>query len=172
MKSCAVVSHRPTRFKFGYGEILLRLKEQPDYSDIELAVVIPFSDHDVEWDEKNRNRLKFLISHSAEYINMEADKKQAHFARSQYMIDRSDVLVAVYDNDRTVKNNVRRAVVYAEKKGVPILFIHPDTGIISVRGESPARSNQFALLRCKPIACTMHSLDVLLIFGANPHLLS
>ena len=32
------------------GEIILRLKEQPEYSDIELVVVLPFPGHDTQWD--------------------------------------------------------------------------------------------------------------------------
>ena len=185
LKSCAVIGHRPTRFKFGYkekmtgckrlkkrlrdqfaalyeqgvrrfyvggclgadqwsGEILLRLKEQPEYSGIELAVVMPFPNHDAKWDERNRNRLQFLLSHSVEQIVTGTDNQHNSFlARNRYMIDHADVLMAIYDNDRTVHNSIGQAVVYAEKKHLPVIFIHPDTGIISVRGEKPEQSNQF-----------------------------
>ena len=39
------------------GEIILRLKEQPEYSDIELVVVLPFPGHDEQWDARSRERL-------------------------------------------------------------------------------------------------------------------
>ena len=38
------------------GEIILRLKEQPEYSDIELVVVLPFPGHDAQWDPRSRER--------------------------------------------------------------------------------------------------------------------
>lgn len=188
IKSCAIISHRPTRFKFGYkenmtggkrlkkrlrdqfmalygqgvrrfyvggclgvdqwaGEILLRLKEQPEFPEIELVVVAPFPDHDKNWDEKNRGRLRFLISHSAEHLVIGQDDRQGSFvARNQYMLSHADVLLAVYDNDRTVRSGVRQVVMSAEKRGMPVIFIHPDTGIISVRGEHPQQTNQFVLV--------------------------
>ena len=34
------------------GELILRLKEQPGYGDIELVVVLPFEGHDSKWDER------------------------------------------------------------------------------------------------------------------------
>lgn len=184
-KSCAIVSHRPTRFRFGYkekfagckrlkkrlrdqftvlyeqgvrrfyvggclgadqwaGEILLRLKEQPGYSGIELVVVMPFPNHDLKWDEKSQGRLKFLISHSVEHLTIGVDDRPESFSlRNRYLVDHADVLVAVYDNDRTVRSGVGMAVSYAERQKLPVIFIHPDTGIISTRGENPQQSNQF-----------------------------
>lgn len=187
-KSCAIFSHRPTRFKFGYkenmtggkrlkkrlrdqftalysqgvrrfyvggclgvdqwaGEILLRLKEQPEFSEIELVVVAPFPDHDAKWDERSRNRLRFLISHSAEHLVVgRDDRTESIIARNRYMLSHADVLVVVYDNDRTVRNGVGQVVLSAEKLRLPIVFIHPDTGIISIRGDHPQQTNQFVLI--------------------------
>lgn len=184
-KSCAIISHRPTRFRFGYkenmtggkrlkkrlrdqfmalyhqgvhrfyvggclgvdqwaGEILLRLKEQSDFPDIELVVVSPFPNHDKNWDEKSRGRLRFLISHSAEHVIIGTDDRRESFiARNRYMLDHADLLLAVYDNDRTVRNGVGQVVMSAEKIGMPVIFIHPDTGIISIRGKYPQQTNQF-----------------------------
>lgn len=129
------------------GEILLRLKEQPNFSEIELVVVAPFPNHDKNWDEKSRGRLRFLISHSAEHLIIgQDDRRESFVARNQYMLDHADVLLAVYDNDRTVRNGVGQVVVSAEKRGLPVIFIHPDKGIISIRGEHPQQTNQFVLV--------------------------
>lgn len=49
------------------GEIILRLKEQPGYEDIELAVILPFPEIEKNWDERSKKRLRFLIKHSADY---------------------------------------------------------------------------------------------------------
>ena len=133
------------------GEILLRLKEQPDFTDIELVIAAPFPDHDAKWDKWNQSQLRFLISHSTEHLIIgKVDHPESYIARNQYMLAHADVLVAVYDNARTVHNGVGQVVLSAEKKGLPVIFIHPDTGIISVRGENPQQSNQFVLVDFPP----------------------
>ena len=102
--ACAIIGHRPTRFRFKYdennngckrikkrirdqliqlyeqgfrqfwvggalgvdmwaGEILLRLKEQPEYSEIQLKIALPFEGHDTDWEDRSRSRMSFLIRH-------------------------------------------------------------------------------------------------------------
>ena len=46
------------------GEILLRLKEQPEYSEIQLKIALPFEGHDTDWEDRSRSRMSFLIRHS------------------------------------------------------------------------------------------------------------
>lgn len=129
------------------AEVLIRLKEQPEFSELELAIIAPFPDHDAKWDEWSRNQLRFLISHSAEHLIIgKDDRPESYIARNQYMLDHADVVIAVYDNNRTVRNGVGRAVRAAERNGTSVVFIHPDTGIISIGGEHPRQSNQFILI--------------------------
>ena len=52
------------------GEILLKMKLEPEYSDLELVVVLPYPGHDERWDERSKKRLAFLIEHSAEHITV------------------------------------------------------------------------------------------------------
>lgn len=173
MKTCAVIGHRPTRFKFKYqenntgckrlkkrlhdqfvllyeqgvrrfmiggslgvdiwsGEILLKLKEQPEYSDIELVLALPHPGHDARWDQRSKARLAFLLAHCAEHtvVGTKADV-ESYYKRNRYMVDHSDYLLAVYDNDRTVRSGTGQTVQYAEKLGRPVVLIHPDTGVVS-----------------------------------------
>ena len=173
MNTCAIIGHRPTRFKFKYkenntgckrlkkrlhdqfislyeqgvrrfmiggglgvdiwsGEILLKLKEQPEYDGIELIVVLPHPDHDARWDQRSKTRLASLLSQSAECVTvgMQVDA-ESYYKRNRYLVDHSDCLLAVYDNDRTVRSGTGQTVQYAEKLGKPIILIHPDTGVIS-----------------------------------------
>lgn len=173
MNTCAIIGHRPTRFKFKYkenntgckrlkkrlhdqfislyeqgvrrfmiggglgvdiwsGEILLKLKEQPEYAGIELIAALPHPNHDARWDQRSKTRLAFLLSHCAECVTVgtQADTG-SYYKRNRYLVDHSDCLLAVYDNDRTIHSGTGKTVQYAEKLGRPITLIHPDTGVIS-----------------------------------------
>lgn len=114
------------------GEILLRLKEQPEYSDIELVVVLPFPGHDEQWDSRSRERLAFLIQHSAECVTVgKVIGRESYAQRNQYMVDRADCLLAVYDGEKNLRSETMKMVTYAETKGIPMIFIHPDTAKIT-----------------------------------------
>ena len=114
------------------GEILLRLKEQEEYSEIELIVALPYAWHDSDWDERSKNRLAFLTQHSAKTVTVsDTPGPEAYKARNYYMVDHADVLVAVYDNGRAIRSGTGQTVNYARKKGLPIILIHPDTGVVS-----------------------------------------
>lgn len=187
-RSCAILSHRPTRFKFKYnenmsgckrlkkrlrdqcmalygqgvrrfyvggclgvdqwaGEILLQLAEQTDFTGIEIVVVEPFPDHDKDWDERSQRRQRFLIDHSAQHLVIgQDDRPESFVARNRYMLNHADVLLAVYDNNRAIRSGVGRAVSSAEKRGIPVVLIHPDTGIISIQGNYPQQTNQSVLV--------------------------
>ncbi len=116
------------------GEILLRLKEQPDYNEIQLMIALPFEGHDASWEERSRRRMDFLIRHSTETIivgQKDAPPAVNYRRRNEYMVGRADCLLAIYDNDRSIRSGTGMTVRLAEKKGVPITLIHPDTGKIS-----------------------------------------
>lgn len=115
------------------GEILLRLKEQPEYGDIELVVALPFEGHDAGWDSRSKDRLRFLIGHSAEtvIVGMTAEPAVCYKKRNYYMVDHADCLLAVYDNDRSIRSGTGMTVNYARQKEIPITLIHPDTGVVS-----------------------------------------
>lgn len=111
------------------GEILLRLKEQPEYGDIELIVALPFDGHDAGWDERSKKRLAFLIQHSSKTIIV-GEKEQRpevnYRRRNEYMADRADCLLAVYDNDHSIRSETGMTVNYAKEKRLKLVLIHPD----------------------------------------------
>ena len=116
------------------GEILLRLKEQPEYSEIELVVALPFEGHDAEGDARSKSRLKFLVDHSTETVIVGTTATPAavcYKKRNYYMVDHADCLLAVYDNDRSIRSGTGMTVSFAQKKGLPITLIHPDTSDVS-----------------------------------------
>ncbi len=44
------------------------------------------------------------------------------------MVDQADCLLAVYDNGHSIRSGTGMTARYAQKKGLPVFFIHPDTG--------------------------------------------
>lgn len=116
------------------GEILLRMKEQTEFGDIELILALPFEGHDTEWEQRSRQRMAFLRKHCADTIIVVPDGwllDDCYRQRNEYIVDRADVLVAVYDNDRSIRSGTGMTVNYARKKKLPIILIHPDTGIVT-----------------------------------------
>lgn len=119
---------------------MLRLKEQPEYSEIQLKIALPFEGHDTDWEDRSRSRMSFLIRHSAETVivgNKEAPPAVNYRRRNEYMVNHAGYLLAVYDNDRSIRSGTGMTVNYARKKGLPITLIHPDKATISK--EKPER---------------------------------
>lgn len=113
------------------GEILLRLKEQPEYSDIELAVVLPFPGHDEQWDARSRERLAFLIRNSVECVTVgKTAERESYVQRNRYMVDHVNCLLAVYDGESDQRSMIMQMVNYASSK-IPVTLIHPDTAQVS-----------------------------------------
>lgn len=120
------------------GELLLELKEQPEYSDIELVLVLPFDGHDRGWDPKSRRRLSVLRQHSAEVViagTAENPPAVNYKLRNQYMVDHASCLLAVYDNDRNLRSGTMQTVNYARRKQLPITLIHPDSAAITYENQ-------------------------------------
>lgn len=114
------------------GEILLELKKQPEYGDIELVIVLPHPEHDARWNERSKKRMAFLRVHCAECITVGTDPgPESYYKRNRYLVDHADCLVAVYDNDRTMRSGTGQTVRYAEKQRKLVVLIHPDTGVVT-----------------------------------------
>lgn len=116
------------------GELLLELKEQPEYSEIELVLVLPFKGYDQDWDLKSKHRLSVLRQNSAEVIvagTLVNSPTNNYRQRNQYMVDHAGCLLAVYDNDRQLRSGTMQTVNYARRKGLPITLIHPDSVNVS-----------------------------------------
>ncbi len=113
------------------GEILLKLKEQTEFSDLQMVVVIPFEGHDNAWEDRSRKRLMYLKEH-AETITLEGiTDAEGYKRRNRYMIDHADCVIAVYDNNRSIRSGTGYTVHYALKKKIPVTYIHPDTGKVT-----------------------------------------
>lgn len=115
------------------GEIIIELKKQKEYEAMRLCVALPFSSFKARCDPKQQTRLRDILNACDEQIIV-ADKESdsAYRCRNEYMIERSDCVLAVYDNDRSIRSDISMTVNYAVKeKGVAFTFIHPDTAAVS-----------------------------------------
>lgn len=50
------------------SEILLRMKEQTAYQDVELCLALPFEGYDADWDDWHRKRMKFIRKYAAKVL--------------------------------------------------------------------------------------------------------
>lgn len=100
-----------------------------------MFIALPFEGHDADWDSRSRGRLKVLIQHSTEtvVIGTKAEVLAVCYKRrNYYMVDHADILLAVYDNDRSIRSGTGMTVNYARKKGVSVILIHPDNARVSM----------------------------------------
>ena len=103
------------------AEILLRMKEQTAYQDVELCLALPFEGYNADWDDWHRKRMDL-----GEMPSSENYKK-----RNYFMVDQAGCMVAVYDNANNVRSGTQQTVNYAKKKGLQIIYIHPDTAQVT-----------------------------------------
>lgn len=156
MRICAFTGHRPTRFAFKYneaaptcaklknvlakqiarlyrcgvtqyltgcalgvdmwaGEAVLALAEQ--YPELSLRCIVPFAGQERQWTTAQQARYNVLLQRSSQTV----------IIRDRYLVDNSDVLLAVYDGEAKKRSGTGYTVRYAQSTGKPVLLIHPDT---------------------------------------------
>lgn len=114
------------------AEIIIELKKQKGYEDMRLCVALPFFDFKEHYDVRQQTRLRDILSACDEQIiTSEAASERAYRIRNEYMVNQSDCVLAVYDNNRAIRSGTGMTVNYAHKKGIPIILIHPDTGAVT-----------------------------------------
>lgn len=115
------------------GEIILGLREQEAYREMELLVAIPFPDHGEDFDPKQKRRYRRILDEcTASTVVCPAFRLDVYKKRDYFMVEQCACGIAVYDNDRAIRSGTGMTVNYAvKKKGLPVTFIHPDTGDIT-----------------------------------------
>ena len=114
------------------AEIIIELKQQADFSDMELFCAIPFHGQADTFTDGQKKRYENVLSlcNNKEIINRHYSPT-AYKRLNYYMIDNTQFLIAVYDRDRSERSGLGQTVNYAIKKNHQITFIHPDTGTVS-----------------------------------------
>lgn len=117
------------------AEIILELKKQEVYCNMELLVALPFPKYDEKFDAKEKALWNDILKGCTDSVIVcKGYSVNAYQRRNYYMVDRSQYDIAVYDNDRSVRSGTGFTVHYAmrpsglRKKGVQMRFIHPNNG--------------------------------------------
>lgn len=114
------------------GEIVLRLKEQSGYEDVQLILALPFPDYQQRWDSRSQKRLNFLIRHSKNtFFVGEEDCRESYVDRNCYMVDHAKYLVTVSESELENPKDILQIVRYAKKKKRKVVYIHPDTAAVT-----------------------------------------
>ena len=100
------------------AEILLRMKEQTMYQDVELCLALPFEGYDAGWDDWHRKRMGFIRKYAAKVLILgEMPSSDNYKKRNYYMVEQAGYMVAVYDNTHNMRSGTQQTVNYAKKKG-------------------------------------------------------
>ena len=113
------------------GEILLEMRRQEEYQELEIVLVYPFPGHDERWDPKSRERLRHLKENCDQFVmGSKIVGAQGYRERTAYMVEHADCLVAVCDDETKGSSGVELAVKLAEQQKLSIVQICPGTGIV------------------------------------------
>lgn len=104
------------------AKIVLKLKEK--YPHIQLIAAVPCKNHSNKWNEESKKEWQRIID-SCNLVYYVSDEEYTSWCmqkRNEWMVDNSDLVIAVWDGTRGGTGN---CVKYAEKVGKEIYRIDP-----------------------------------------------
>lgn len=106
------------------AELLLRMKEQQAYQDVELCLALPFEGYNADWDDWHRKRMDFICRYAEKVLVLgEMPSSESYKKRNYYMVEQAGHMIAVYDNAHNMRSGTQQTVNYAKKKGLQIIYI-------------------------------------------------
>lgn len=123
------------------AEIVLELRKQNTYRDLELHVAIPFPEHGETFAPEQKQRYRRILKECTNSVVIcRFYRPDAYRKRNYYMVDRSCCGIAVYDLDKSIRSGTGMTYNYAVlKKRLPAMLIHPDTAEILHLEADPTR---------------------------------
>ena len=97
--------------------ILEKRKINPE---IQLEIALPFFGHNSDSIACGK------IQKEADYVHVVSTQKSqtaAFFQRNKYMVDNSDIIIAVYDEQENTRSGTLRTLELAKKKGLEIIQV-------------------------------------------------
>lgn len=96
------------------------LAKKVDHPGIKLEIAVPFEGHNAD---SERVRAVQERADVVRVISSAPDKMQAYDERNRYMVDHSDVVVAVFDEHAATRGGTARTVAYAREQQKEIIQI-------------------------------------------------
>jgi len=114
-----------------FGEAVAALRHE--HPDIVLEAVIPFRGQNRRWPKAQQERYEQLLSHcDVITVLYETYRRGCMQERNRYMVDRSSLLLAVYDEQ---SGGTLSTVRYAEKQRITVVVL-PVRGLKSRQNEA------------------------------------
>ena len=135
------------------------LKRKQANPEIQLEIALPFYGHNSD------SAVCEAIQKEADFVHVVSKAKSrtaAFFERDQYMVDNSDIIVAVYDDQTSKKSGTHRTMEMAKKKGLKLISV--PIGDIDLRYQLEKISGDAA----KEIAADVIIEEVAKYYSLNP----
>ena len=122
--------HRVTRFLSGMAlgvdmlaaEVVLEVRE--GNPQITLECVLPCADQSIKWSKKERDRYEKILSRCDKIVTLqEAYTSDCMQKRNRYMVDKADIIIAVWD--KHINGGTAKTVEYAQSINKPVIIIDP-----------------------------------------------
>ena len=100
------------------AQIVLRKKSKNP--EIHLEIAVPFFGHNSD------SIVCGKVQKEADYVHVVSTAKSrtaAFFQRNKYMVDHSDIIIAVYDEQRSKRGGTQKTLEMAKKKGLEIIQV-------------------------------------------------
>lgn len=92
--------------------------------NIKLHCAIPCKNHSNQWNKKDRQLYNYILSKAdaVKLVSKEEYKPYLMQKRNEYMVDNSDIVIAVWDGS---KSGTANCIEYAKSKHKEIIYIKP-----------------------------------------------
>lgn len=105
------------------AEMILNLKKE--YKDLTLECAVPCREQYLKWSVQQKARYLNILQNANEVTLVNKDYSETCMKeRNQYMIDHSDVLIALYD-EKLIHSGTGQTINMAKEKGLKIITINP-----------------------------------------------
>jgi len=96
------------------------LEKKKLHPEIYLEIALPFALHN------NHVDICRMVQAQADLVHVVSTSKSrmaAYFDRNKYMVDNSDIIIAVYDGEKSPKSGTQKTFEMAEKMGLKIIQV-------------------------------------------------
>lgn len=104
------------------AEVVLELRESNP--QLTLECVLPCADQSIKWSKKERDRYEKILSLCDKIVTLqEAYTSDCMQKRNRYMVDKADIIIAVWD--KHINGGTAKTVEYARSINKPVIIIDP-----------------------------------------------